>query len=98
MFGDDDDTFKEILNEFIEPGSSNVEEIKAAFADRSAKQVASAAHKLKSSARAIGANYLADLCLGLETASKEDDWSVIDQDAPKLDSAIEDVIFYIKAL
>ncbi|MBT5940786.1 MAG: response regulator [Rhodospirillaceae bacterium] len=98
VFGDDDETFKEILNEFIEPGYSNVAEIKSAFDERSAKDVASAAHKLKSSSRAIGANYLADLCLNLETAGKSDDWDVIDQDAPKLDGAIEDVIAYINGL
>ncbi len=98
VFGDDDDTFKEILNEFIEPGSSNVEEIKAAFEDRSAEQVAAAAHKLKSSSRAIGANYLADLCLSLETAGKADDWEAIDLEAPKLDNAIGEVIDYINTL
>ncbi len=98
VFGDDDETFKEILNEFIEPGSSNVEEIKAAYEERSAQQVAAAAHKLKSSSRAIGANYLADLCLSLETAGKADDWDAIDLEAPKLDTAISDVIEYINAL
>jgi len=98
VFGDDDETFKEILNEFIEPGSSNVEEIKAAYEERSAKQVAAAAHKLKSSSRAIGATYLVDLCLSLETAGKADDWDAIDLEAPKLDTAISDVIEYINTL
>ncbi|MBT7954665.1 MAG: response regulator [Rhodospirillaceae bacterium] len=98
VFGDDDETFKEILHEFIEPGSSNVEEIKTAYEERSAKQVAAAAHKLKSSSRAIGANYLADLCLSLETAGKADDWDAIDLAAPKLDTAISDVIEYINTL
>ena len=98
VFGDDDDTFKEILQEFIEPATSNVDEIEAAFADHSADGVAKAAHKLKSSARSVGANELADLCLALEVAGKADDWKEIETSAPRLPSVMESVIYYVKSL
>ena len=98
VFGDDDEVFSEILNEFIEPGTSNVKEIQTAYANRSASEIASAAHKLKSSSRAVGATELADLCLSLETAGKSEDWDQIDADAPKLEQAINVVVEYIQGL
>ena len=98
VFGDDEDTFQEILNDFVAPATSNVGEIEVSFAERSADGVAKAAHKLKSSARSIGANDLADLCQTLEAAGKAEDWGEIDKAAPRLAGVMQDVTDYIKAL
>jgi len=96
IFGDNETTFKEILNDFVEPATSNVGEIKAAFSKRSAQDLANAAHKLKSSARSVGANELADLCETLETAGSAENWDEIDEAAPRLPSTMEKVVEYIK--
>ena len=98
VFGDDEATFKEILQDFVQPATSNVGEIEAAFAERSADGVAKAAHKLKSSSRSVGAHELADLCLALETAGKAEDWDEIDQAAPRLPGIIQKVVEYIENL
>jgi HPt (histidine-containing phosphotransfer) domain-containing protein len=98
VFGDDEETFKEILADFVEPAISNVGEIEAAFASRSADGVAKAAHKLKSSARTIGANGLADLCQLLETAGNAEQWHDIDTAAPRLTAVMQKVTNYIEAL
>jgi len=98
VFGDDEATFKEILNDFVEPATSNVGEIEASFNDRSADGVAKAAHKLKSSARSVGANDLAELCQTLELAGKAEDWDEIDKAAPLLPSTIQKVVEYIDNL
>jgi len=98
VFGDDDETFKEILCDFIEPATSNVGEIETGFNDRSADGVAMAAHKLKSSSRSIGANELADLCQTLETAGKAEDWEEIDKAAPHLPNIFQKVVEYIENL
>ena len=98
VFGDDEATFREILNDFVEPATSNVGEIETSFAERSADGVAKAAHKLKSSARAVGANELADLCVTLESAGKAEDWDEIDKAAPRLPSTIQRVVEYIDNL
>ena len=98
VFGDDEATFKEILKEFVDPATSNVQDIEASFADRSADGVAKAAHKLKSSARSVGANDLADLCQTLESAGKAEDWDEIDKAAPSLPSTMEKVVEYIDNL
>ena len=98
VFGDDEETFKEILNEFVDPATSNIDEINAAYSNRSAADVAAAAHKLKSSSRAVGAHELADLCLDLESAGKSEDWVSIDQNQPRLKEVIDQVVSYINHL
>ncbi len=98
VFGDDDDVFVEILKEFIDPSSANVEEILTAFEDRNADGVAKASHKLKSSARSVGAHELADLCASLEEAGNSENWTRIDNDAPRLPPAMKLVTEYISAL
>jgi len=98
VFGDDEETFREILKDFVEPATSNVDEIETALNGRSADGVAKAAHKLKSSARSVGANDLADLCQVLETAGKAEDWSEIDEAAPRLSGTIRKVVEYIDYL
>lgn len=98
LFGDDEETIKEILKEFLEPVAANVDEIRAAIADRSAKGVSAAAHKLKSSSRAIGANELADICQALEMAGKATDWTAIDASSERLPQVAQDVLSYIDGL
>lgn len=98
MFGDDDDTFKEILNDFIVPSQKIIEEIKSGWESRSAEAVKQAAHKLKSSARSVGANELADLCLALETASKQGEWTIIDNGMQNLDPLMAEIESYISNL
>ena len=98
VFGDDEETFKEILNDFVRPATATAEEIAAAVDSRSAKEVSAAAHKLRSSSASVGAMELADLCEVLEKAGKSEDWATIDDSAPRLSGIVQDVIDYIKAL
>ena len=98
VFGDDDETLKEILDDFVEPATNNVAEIQAAYDERSAKGVQQAAHKLKSSSRAVGAIQLADLCVALEAAGKAESWDEIDRITPNLSGALDHVVLQIKAL
>jgi len=98
MFGDDPATFKEILQSFLEPSRLIVGEITAAHEKRSASAVRDAAHKLKSSARSIGAHALADLMTALETAGKAQDWTTIDTLAPGAQAEFAKVEHYIAAL
>ena len=98
VFGDDDETFREILKDYVEPATANVKELEDAFAGQSAAGVGAAAHKMKSSSRAIGANALADLCSNLEKAGKSEDWEVLKVDMPRLPGLFEAVVKYIEAL
>jgi signal transduction histidine kinase/HPt (histidine-containing phosphotransfer) domain-containing protein/FixJ family two-component response regulator len=96
VFGDDLETVKEILNEFIEPSNDCCREIEEAFASQSASGVAAAAHKLKSSSRSVGANELADMCTELEFAGKNDDWGKINEIMPHLPGVMRQVSQYIE--
>jgi PAS domain S-box-containing protein len=98
IFGDDDTTFKEILVSFVGPSQSIISDILAARDRRAAADVKDAAHKLKSSARSIGATVLADLCVALEKAGKSGDWAEIDMLAPKAREEFGRVEVYISKL
>ena len=98
MFGDDEDTLREILQDFVEPAENIVCKIEKAYEAKPAAGVAAAAHKLKSSSRAVGANALADLCAELEAAGKSDSWDAIETHIPHLSSLVQAATEYIKAL
>ena len=98
MFGDDPEIFKEILNEFIVPTWNIINEIKTGWENHSAEEIEMSTHKLKSSARSVGATELGDICSILEIAGKEQDWVSIDPLIPRLDQVMNDVEHYIKNL
>jgi len=98
LVGDDPDMHREILKDFLAPASEIVAEVNQGFDENSPETVAKAAHKLKSAARSIGANTLADLCLALESAGKEGDWKTIEATVPELNAESGVVLDYISAL
>jgi CheY-like chemotaxis protein/HPt (histidine-containing phosphotransfer) domain-containing protein len=98
VFGDDEATFREILQSFLEPSQAIIEALVTAREKRTAVDVKDAAHKLKSSARSIGAHSLADICTTLEQAGKTGDWTTIDTLVPNARDAFEGVRVYIAAL
>ena len=75
-----------------------VDDIDAAYKQHDAGQISFQAHKLKSSARTVGADKLADLCLALEGAGQRDEWSEIDLVAPTMQPEMERVKRYIDSL
>jgi len=89
MFGDDSAKQLNILRKFIPQAEGIITEITEACGTRDAEQVSFFAHKLKSPARMVGADALADLCLDLEIASRETDWPTIDSLCTKLVPAID---------
>ena len=98
MFGEDPQAFREILGDFIHPSQRIIGEIRTGWEERCARDIRFAAHKLKSSARSVGADMLADLCLELESAGHEENWDVIDKDVPALGRLISDIEDYINRL
>lgn len=77
FIGDDPAMHRKFLNNFLAPATLTINEIHAAFEAQSPAKVGERAHKLKSSARTIGANALADLCELLEIAGQADNWENI---------------------
>ena len=79
VLGDGDAALmKEFYSDFLRSAEASVREIEAAYSRRSAKDVGALAHKVKSSARTMGANALADRCETLEQAGNTENWEQID--------------------
>jgi CheY-like chemotaxis protein len=98
IFGDDLDSQLAILQKFAIQTTKIVEECEAAYGQRDADKVSFQTHKLKSSARTVGADHLADLCFALELAGKKADWGEIDRLFPALIPAMERVRDHIDGL
>lgn len=98
VFGDDPATIHAILSDFVRPATENVKEIEEAYSNHIAVDIQAAAHKLKSSAGSVGAIELADSCLTLEQASKEDNWKELERIVPTLAGMLENVLTYIQDL
>ncbi len=96
IVGDDPDLHREVLGEFVAPAAEIVAQIHAAFAAQAVGEVGELGHKLKSSARTIGAHALADLCAALEAAGKAEDWDTVRDLHPQLDDRLAEVLAYIK--
>ncbi len=97
MFGDDPDLIADVLNDFLDPAWETVEELESAVTARDAQAVGMAAHKLKSSAKTIGAGTLHQLCLTLEEAGKKGAWTQIDGQWPEVRKTMEQVAVAIAA-
>ena len=69
LVGDDPQTIQELLSDFLASARRARADLTRAWAAGDAHRVAELAHKLKSSARAVGAFALAERCLDLETAA-----------------------------
>lgn len=98
IFGDDIAAQLAILQKFATQSEQVVADFEAAYAQRDAEKVAFQTHKLKSSARTVGANYLADLCFTLEVSGRKVDWDEIDRLSPLMRPALEQVKAYIDRL
>jgi CheY-like chemotaxis protein/HPt (histidine-containing phosphotransfer) domain-containing protein len=71
--------FADFYQDFLRSGEESVSAVRAAYDGRQSREVGALAHRLKSSARTIGARALADCCLALELAGKLADWTAIDK-------------------
>lgn len=77
IFGDDQDTVKEILKEFVDPARENFDVLINASAHNDAAEVVAQSHKLKSSTKAIGAYQLSEFCQKIEKEGKLENWDEI---------------------
>jgi CheY-like chemotaxis protein len=96
IFEDDHDTQQDLLQKFVLQLNEIFSEFEAAFGQNDSDQVRFHSHKLKSSARTVGANSLADLCFALEKAARNSDWTEINGLASDLKPTIEHVKDYVK--
>jgi len=93
---DDQAMLLDFYSDFLRTGEDSVSSLRAAYDNRQSGEVGALAHRLKSSARMVGAHALADCCLVLEKAGKSDDWPVIDENITALPNYFDGVKSWIK--
>jgi CheY-like chemotaxis protein len=96
IFADDHGAQRELLKKFVAQMDDVLLHIETAYRERDSEKIRFHSHKLKSSARMVGANLLADLCLALETAAHDTNWAQIDSAAAELGPAADSVKIYVK--
>jgi len=98
IFGDDTSAQLNLLQKFIQQTDELIVDFETAFEQQDSEKIKFNAHKFKSSARTVGANNLADLCIELEQAARDDNWDIIETLFGKLRPAVNDVREYVNEL
>ncbi|MGI9335132.1 MAG: response regulator, partial [Gammaproteobacteria bacterium] len=98
MLGNDPETIAELLRDFVASSDVIASEVETGVRARSADAVRSAVHKLKSSARAVGAMRVAELSVALEQAGKATDWDAIMETASTLRDELRRVSRFVNGL
>jgi CheY-like chemotaxis protein/HPt (histidine-containing phosphotransfer) domain-containing protein len=78
LVSDDRDVLRPFMLEFVDCARATVGDLQAAHGHRNAAAIAALAHRLKSSAAAVGALALSHICQALEAAGRSGDWHRID--------------------
>ena len=98
MFGDDEEKSQKFLSKFLLQAIDITQKISSAYDQQEMEDITFQSHKLKSSARAVGADPLADLCLELEYASRENNHAQVDELMPDLKPIMDQVKTHIESM
>jgi PAS domain S-box-containing protein len=96
LVGDDPGLVREFLQDFRASAARIALDLRAACAARQSRAAADAAHKLKSSARAVGAVALSDLCAAMEEKGRADDRDALTALLPRFDAEMTRVDDYLE--
>lgn len=96
IVGDDPAIIASFLKKFIPQAQAILSDLEEAYSAKDPEAVRFHSHKLKSSARAIGALSLGELCANLEKAGRINAWTEIEDLYPELEPAIASVVVYIE--
>jgi two-component system sensor histidine kinase/response regulator len=97
LVGDDPNMIREFLQHFRNSAAAIAVELRAACAASQTKAAADAAHKLKSSARAIGAFALADLCATMEKKGNGSDGDALVRLLPRFNAEMTAVEAFLSS-
>ncbi len=98
LVGDDAETITEFLHDFRISADKIASELHEAHERGDAQLVSALAHKLKSSARSVGALALGELCAAIEQAGKASDTAALAALLPKFDAEEVAVGRYLDSL
>ena len=97
LIGDDEVMIREFLHDFRLGAARITAELKAACNGGQAAQAGAQAHKLKSSARSVGALALGDLCAAMEQAGEAGGIEALARLLPRFEAEMAAVVEYLDA-
>jgi PAS domain S-box-containing protein len=98
LVGDDKSTIAEFLHDFHISANEIAAELRAAYAQGDTMAAGSAAHKLKSSARSVGALALGELCAEMEQAGKVSNLEMLATLLPGFEQELAKVDLYLSEM
>jgi PAS domain S-box-containing protein len=96
LVGDDDAMIREFLHDFRISAARIAAELRTACAAGQAAAAGAQAHKLKSSARSVGALALGELCAAMEHAGKAGDMNALMELLPKFEQELAGVEHFLE--
>lgn len=78
LFGDDDESIREILETYLDDLGKSREELAASVTARDRKRTGRIAHSMKGASANVGANGLSVICASLEHRSAEASWEELE--------------------
>jgi len=96
LVGDDEATIRDFLHDFRISAARIAVELRTACEAGQAAATGALAHKLKSSARSVGALALGELCAGMEQAGKAGDSEALTVWLPKFEQELASVESYLE--
>lgn len=98
LVGDDPAVIRDLLHDFRVSAAKTAAELKAACQNGQAAQAGALAHKLKSSARSVGALALGELCAGMEQAGKAEQVEALTERLSRFEAEMTAVDEYLGSL
>ena len=98
LVGDDPAVIRELLHDFRLSAAERAAELRSACAAGQATATGAAAHKLKSSARSVGALALGELCDAMEQAGKTGQVEALTVLLPRFEAEMAAVNEYLGSL
>jgi PAS domain S-box-containing protein len=98
LIGDNEGTMRRVLQDFMTTSAAITAELREAYAAAQPAAARSAAHKLKSSARAVGAAALGDLCADIERAGSAADMTKLSELLPAFEQEMAAVDAYLRSV
>lgn len=98
LVGDDPAIIQEFLSDFRTSAQAIHDQLHMAYQQHQLDQVKAAAHKLKSSARSVGAQILGEWCENIEQAAKNHDKQSVASLLPPFDAELQAVKHYLETI
>jgi len=96
--GDDPILQQKVLNHFLQSTPDILQRLETAYANRNSEELVMEAHKLKSSARTVGADQMGEICSILENTPAESNWDNFEKLITRLDMQFIKIREYVESM